>query len=202
MSSTIIKKVEAAKVVAIIRTDNSGEVKPAIATLVEAGITALEITSNTPNFTNHIIWARNTFPEILVGAGTIINAKLAEEAIQANAQFLVTPNMNVDVIKVAKDAGVVTLMGAMTPTDVATGIEYGADFIKLFPAAPLGIPYFKALLGPFNGVKFIAVGGVGTVNAAEWFAAGVVGIGVGGAFVKGAPEEMKENIKKLFEQIS
>ncbi|OOQ57739.1 bifunctional 4-hydroxy-2-oxoglutarate aldolase/2-dehydro-3-deoxy-phosphogluconate aldolase [Mucilaginibacter pedocola] len=201
MKDIIIKNIEAAKVVAIIRTDDSESVGATIDSLVAAGITALEITSNTPDFCKHITRARQTHPDVMVGAGTIINPELAKQAIAAGAQFLVTPNMNPDVIAEAKAAEVVTLMGAITPTDIAVGINNGADFIKIFPAGPMGLDYFKALLGPYKGTKFLAVGGIGAANAAEWLAAGAVGIGVGGSVVNGSPEVVKQNVEKLFSKI-
>jgi len=201
MKATIIQKIEAAKVVAIIRSENSLDVRPVIETLIKSGIKALEITSNTPDYCEHISWAREQFPEILTGAGTIISEALAEEACRAGAQFLVTPNMDPEVIAVAKKAGIATLMGAMTPTEIATGLKHGADFIKIFPAGSLGIAYFKALLGPFRGTKFIAVGGINAANAAEWLAAGAVGIGVGGSLTSGTAADLENAVKELLAQI-
>jgi 2-dehydro-3-deoxyphosphogluconate aldolase/(4S)-4-hydroxy-2-oxoglutarate aldolase len=202
MKNIIIENIEAAKVVAIIRLDDSNSVPATINNLVAAGIKVLEITANTPNFCAHISWARTTYPDIAVGAGTIINPDLAKQAIAADAQFLVTPNMNPDVIDTAKAGGVVTLMGAITPTDVAIGINHGADFIKLFPAGPMGLAYFKALLGPYKGTRFIAVGGINTDNVTDWFSAGAIGVGVGGLITDGPADRVKENVEKLLSKIN
>ncbi|TCC96865.1 bifunctional 4-hydroxy-2-oxoglutarate aldolase/2-dehydro-3-deoxy-phosphogluconate aldolase [Pedobacter psychroterrae] len=201
MKTKTIAHIESAKVVAIIRSDNEKDVRPMLANLIASGITALEITANTPGFCAHILWVKREFPEILVGAGTITTVELAKQAIGAGAQFLVTPNMNADVIGAAKNAGVVSLMGAMTPTEIATGLQQGADFIKLFPAGTLGTDYLKAVLAPFRGCKIIAVGGINAANAAEWLQAGAVGIGVGGTFTTGSKSEIKQSVAALLAQI-
>src|SRR6185312_5757068 len=113
-------------------------------------------------------------------------------ALRAGAQFLVTPNTDIEVLKIAQDAGAVTLMGAMTPTEVAVAVNNGADFIKVFPAGPLGLDYFKALQGPFKGARFLAVGSVNTANVADWLKAGAIGVGVGGSFTSGPAEQIKK----------
>ena len=201
MKSSIINHIESAKVVAIIRLDDTNAVRPVIKALIESGISVLEITSNTPSFCEHITWARQNYPDTLIGAGTVITPALAQEAIQAGAQFLVTPNTDIEILKAAQNAGVVTLMGAMTPTEVAVAVTNGADFVKVFPAGPLGIDYFKALLGPFKGTRFLAVGSVNTANVAEWLKAGAVGVGVGGSFTSGTQEHIKEKVTGLLAQI-
>ena len=201
MKSSIINHIESAKVVAIIRLDDTDAVRPVIKALIESGISVLEITSNTPSFCEHITWARQNYPDTLIGAGTVITPALAQEAIQAGAQFLVTPNTDIEVLKAAQNAGVVTLMGAMTPTEVAVAVTNGADFVKVFPAGPLGIDYFKALLGPFKGARFLAVASVNTANVADWLKAGAVGVGVGGSFTSGTQEHIKEKVTGLLSQI-
>jgi 2-dehydro-3-deoxyphosphogluconate aldolase/(4S)-4-hydroxy-2-oxoglutarate aldolase len=201
MKSIIINKIEAAKVVAIVRSESSENARTMIQSLVAAGIVALEITSNTPDFCEHISWARKNYPQTLIGAGTITNVALAEQAMRANSQFIVTPNTDKDVVKAAQDGGNVTLIGAMTPTEIVTGLNYGADFIKIFPAGALGLDYFKALLGPFRGSKFIAVGGINIANVADWFSAGAIGVGVGGSFTQGSPDVIKDTVNKLLLKI-
>lgn len=201
MKSIVINKIESAKIVAIIRSESSEDVRVTIENLVGAGITALEITSNTPNFCEHITWARSKFSDILIGAGTIINIELAEQAIQAGSQFIVTPNTDKDVIRKAQDNNITTLIGTLTPTEIASAINYGADFIKVFPAGHLGIDYFKAMLGPFRGKRFIAVGAVNISNIASWFLAGAVGVGIGGTLTQGSPESIKDTVHKLLAQL-
>ena len=169
--------------------------------LVDAGINVLEITSNTPGFAEEILKAREKFPAAIIGAGTITNAGLAQKAISCNAQFLVTPNTNVDIISIAHQSNIPVLMGAMTPSEIAEAVEHGADFIKIFPAGALGLDYFKALLGPFNNVKFFAVGDISLSNALGWFKAGVVGIGIGSSLTNGDMTDIKTSVTNLLTQL-
>lgn len=201
MKEELIGRILTEKVIAIVRLDEAPQVAPAIAALIDAGIKVLEITSNTPGYLGAIQAARQRYPDVAIGAGTVVNAAIAAEAIAYGAQFLVTPNMNTEVIAVAHQAGVPAVMGAMTPTEVAVGVASGADFIKLFPAATLGVDYFKALLGPFRGVRFLAVGGVNRSNAPEWFAAGVSGIGVGGSIMGGDAADVSREVHELLRSV-
>ena len=201
MKAEIAARILAEKVIAIVRLDAAEQVAPTIGKLVEAGVNVLEITSNTPGYLHAIQTARQQYPDVTVGAGTIINASLATEAIAHGTQFLVTPNMDTEVIAVAHRAGIPAVMGALTPTEVALGIAHGADFIKLFPAAALGVDYFKALLGPFRGTRFLAVGGINHTNAAEWFRAGVSGIGVGGSIMAGDAAAVSRSIDELLQAV-
>lgn len=197
MKSETTQKIEQAKIVAIIRLNEQMQVKPVIDALIAASIQALEITSNTPGYGAEISRCRKEYPQVLVGAGTILDREQAKQAIGFGAQFLVTPNMNVDVISVAHEADIPVIMGAMTPTEVALGVRYGADFIKLFPAAAVGPAYMKALKGPFDKVKFMAVGGVDHTNVQDWLNAGAVGVGIGGSLTNGGAKDINRSVKRL-----
>ena len=113
----------------------------------------------------------------MIGAGTVINADLAQKAIAGEAQFLVTPNTDREVAKLGNTSDIPVLMGAMTPTEIVNAMVYGADIIKLFPAGDLGISYFRSLKGPFDKQAFFAVGGIGHNNIKDWFDAGIDGVG-------------------------
>lgn len=176
--------IEQEKLVAIVRLKSKAIINPAIKSLVEGGIKILEITSNTPGYLEKIQESRELYPEILIGAGTVTNLKIAQEAIDAGAQFLVTPNTDPRIIEVAHANDIAVLMGAMTPSEISLALDYGADFIKLFPAGNLGIGYFKSIKGPFDKVKFFAVGGINPGNVRDWLEAGITGVGMGGHLVK------------------
>jgi len=166
--------------------------------LVNAGINALEITSNTPGFEQEIAKARAAYKNTLIGAGTIINTALAQQAIDAGAQFIVTPNTNQAVVELAHRHGLPVLMGALTPTDVANAIEHNADIIKVFPAGSMGINYFKALTGPFSDVPLMPVGGINLDNLAHWFAAGACAVAVSSDFSKPVNNEQQyDTLSKL-----
>jgi 2-dehydro-3-deoxyphosphogluconate aldolase/(4S)-4-hydroxy-2-oxoglutarate aldolase len=195
------------RVLAIIRMQSGKTVVTAIAAVVEGGINALEITSNTPDFLQHIEKARNTHPHTLTGAGTILNGKLASAAINAGAQFLVTPGTNVEIIRVASDAGIPVIMGAYTTTEILQASQAGADIIKLFPAGIAGIPYMKSVMAPLDEIKIFAVGGINAENAKDWLKAGAAGIGIGSQLlVRAADGELDlsgtvENVKRLKDMI-
>ena len=121
--------------------------------------------------------------KMAIGAGTVTSVKLVEQAAQAGAQFIVSPDTNEAVIRATVAAGMVSMPGALTPTEVLVAHEYGADFVKLFPAGVMGTKYVKAVCAPINHVRLLAVGGVDENNAADFLAAGAVGIGVGGNLV-------------------
>ena len=163
-------------------------VQRTIDVIVSGGIAILEITTNTPGFAEEIKRARHRHPGALIGAGTVINVDLAKQAIAHGAQFLVTPNTNREVAEICKTNGVPLVMGAMTPTEVADALAFGADIVKLFPAGELGITYFKSLKGPFDTVPFFAVGGIDEDNISDWFKAGVDGVGLGSCLVNGNAE--------------
>ena len=180
----IIDRILSAKLISIIRLKEQAAVARTVDALVAGGIQVLEITTNTPSFAEEIEIARNRHPNVLIGAGTVVTSNLAQQAIAGGAQFLVTPNTNKEVAEVGKINGIPVLMGAMSPTEVADALVYGADIIKLFPAGDLGISYFKSLKGPFDSTPFFAVGGVGESNMRDWFEAGIDGVGLGSSLVK------------------
>lgn len=172
------------KLVAIVRLKQQDQVANVLESLVAGGVQVLEITSNTPGFAEEIANARNKYPQILIGAGTITTTELALTAVKVGARFLVTPNTNLEIVKLAHLYDIPVLMGATTPTEISASVEAGADIIKLFPAAPLGLEYFKAIKAPFDDVFFFAVGGIGLENLKDWMDAGAAGVGIGGALAK------------------
>ncbi|WP_448248413.1 bifunctional 4-hydroxy-2-oxoglutarate aldolase/2-dehydro-3-deoxy-phosphogluconate aldolase [Thalassotalea agariperforans] len=195
------------KLVAIIRLAEQSDVANVVECLVKGGVKILEITSNTPGFTEEISKAKALYPDILIGAGTIINEALATKAIAAGAQFLVTPNTHQGVVNLAHQSGLPVLMGALTPTEIANAHEYGADFVKIFPAGAMGVKYFNDLSGPFKQIDLIAVGGVNVDNLSQWFQAGAVGVGVGNDLTQAARTEQEKvelisHVKKYIGKLS
>src|SRR5665811_189249 len=157
----IIGILQQEKLVAIVRLKESALAEKVIKSLVEGGVRALEITSNTPQYLEEIAKARRTFPKVLIGAGTITNSSMANDAIMAGAQFIVTPNTDQDIVKIAHRYSVPVLMGALSPTEIGRAANYGADIIKLFPAGSMGTGYFKSIKGPYDDLVFFPVGGIG-----------------------------------------
>lgn len=192
--------IEREKLVAIVRLKSKTIVNPAIKSLVEGGIRILEITSNTPGYFQKIQESRKLYPDILIGAGTVTNLNIAQEAIDAGAQFLVTPNTDTRIIELAHANDIPILMGAMTPSEINLAFEHGADFIKLFPAGDLGTHYFKSITGPFDKVKFFAVGGINPENVMDWLELGIAGVGMGGHLVKVSKNGVDEQLTKRIVQ--
>ena len=175
------------KVVAIIRG-----LKPEICVRLaqayrEGGIRLVEVTFNQvgdPQDTVAAIAAiKAAFPDMHVGAGTVLTEAQLDLAMAAGAEFMVTPNTNPALIRKAAAAGLVTMPGAMTPTEVELAHEAGADYVKVFPVRALGPSDIKDVLAPLKHIKLLAVGGVSPENAADYVKAGCVGIGASGSLV-------------------
>lgn len=121
--------------------------------------------------------------KMAVGCGTASYPYLVDRAYKAGAKFIISANVNVDVIRKTKDLGLISMPGALTATEAMQAVGAGADFVKIFPAGNLGLSYIKALCGPFGHIRYLAVGGVDENNTADFLKAGCVGVGVGGNLV-------------------
>lgn len=190
MSHQLEKEMENSKVIAILRGVEGEDLLPAVEALYQGGIKLLEITfpQNEPGqFTDiakQIEMLRTRYDnKMYIGAGTVTTAELVELTASAGGQFIVSPDAQQDVIGKTKELGLVSMPGAMTPTEILSAHKWGADYVKVFPAASLGVAYLKAIRSPISHVKLLAVGGIGSHNAREYLNAGVVGIGVGGELV-------------------
>lgn len=185
------------KAIAIIRVKDTHSIARIVDCLVDGGIKALEITSNTPNYLLAIKDIRKRYPNISIGAGTITNTFLASEAIDAGAQFLVTPNTSRPVIAMANTRGIPIVVGAFTPSEVYNAYEWGADLVKLFPSNVLGLDYVKSLVsGPFNQIPILSVGAVDEKNAADWLEVGCKGVGFAGNLTQPILSENDYTIRK------
>lgn len=145
--------------------------------LARGGIRALELTFTTPGVLD-LIRAAST-AGVVIGAGTVLTADQARSAIDAGARFVVTPGLRREVAAVVTDAGIPLMMGALTPSEVMTAIDLGADVVKIFPARTVGPAYFKDLLGPFPDARLVPSGGVNIGNASQFLAQGAVAVTAG-----------------------
>jgi len=151
-----------------------------VATAFASGLRAIEVTMNTVGAVEMIKAARTSVPQDhFLGMGTIRNLREAEQAVEAGAMFLVSPNCDLEVIAYAKRHGVPIIAGALTPTEVYAAWAAGAQMVKVFPCSAFGPGYIKELLGPFDQIPLVAVGGVTANNVGDYFAAGVKAVGVG-----------------------
>jgi 2-dehydro-3-deoxyphosphogluconate aldolase / (4S)-4-hydroxy-2-oxoglutarate aldolase len=150
-------------------------------TLYEAGIPVLEIPLTVPKAPEVISGLAEKYPELIVGAGTVLTEEEARRSIDAGARFITSPGLVLDVVAVAKRAEVVVFPGALTPSEVVIAWKAGADFVKIFPAATAGgPPYVRALKVPLPEVPIIVTGGVNQLTAFDYILAGAHAIGVGG----------------------
>ncbi|HHU02498.1 MAG TPA: bifunctional 4-hydroxy-2-oxoglutarate aldolase/2-dehydro-3-deoxy-phosphogluconate aldolase [Christensenellaceae bacterium] len=178
------------KIVAIVRNIPNDYILKLANALYIGGIDIIEIAFNSDDPSNWIntataieIIAENMKGKMLIGAGTVLNMKQLELAKNAGAKFIVSPNVNIKLIKKAKKFGLFVLPGALTPTEIEVAHEAGANIIKLFPAGIMKPEYIKAVKAPFPHIGLIAVGGVNVKNASDFITAGCCGIGLGGNLV-------------------
>jgi 2-dehydro-3-deoxyphosphogluconate aldolase/(4S)-4-hydroxy-2-oxoglutarate aldolase len=168
--------------------------------LKDGGVTALEITMETPRAASVIEAAAAYFgDEVLVGAGTVLDPETARMAILSGAKFIFSPTVRKETITMAKRYGVISVPGAFTPTEILTAYEYGADLIKVFPADAFGPSYLKNIAGPLPHIPLMPTGGVDLHNTADYMKAGAVAVGVGSTLVntrKPLTEEALLNIKE------
>jgi 2-dehydro-3-deoxyphosphogluconate aldolase / (4S)-4-hydroxy-2-oxoglutarate aldolase len=183
--------VNEAPVVGIVRRPKVDPVR-CIEHLFQVGIRLVEITMDTAGAVDVLETLRSHVPsDALLGAGTVTDVARAKAALAAGARFIVTPNLNLDVIRIAREHGVPIMPGAMTPSEIWNAAAAGADYVKVFPASTLGPGFFREIRGPFAEIPLMATGGVNVENARDFIAFGVDAIGVGGALIPKANDEFE-----------
>jgi 2-dehydro-3-deoxyphosphogluconate aldolase/(4S)-4-hydroxy-2-oxoglutarate aldolase len=151
----------------------------------EGGVTSLELTVDAKRCSEMVAAVDREMADTdaIVGVGTVMDAAAARNAIEAGAEFVLSPNLNEEVIRVCNREGVLVIPGVMTPSEAADAMEAGADFLKMFPASTVGPDHIGALQAPLADVDIMPTGGVTTENVASYFDAGAVAVGVGSALV-------------------
>ena len=167
----------------IIRVDDSRGLIRITQALQKGGLDCVEITMTTPGALRAIEEAKETLPDVIMGAGPVLDAVTARQAILAGAEFLVTPTVELDVIETAHRYGRTVISGAMTPTEILAAWEAGADMVKVFPASVLGPSYLKAVHGPLPQIPLVPTGGITADNAGQFISAGAVMVCAGGWLV-------------------
>ena len=201
--AAVLKRLKETGLVPVLR---AASVEKAIA-LAEAvaagGVDVLEVTMTVPGAVEVIARLVRERPEILVGAGTVLDPETAERCIGAGAQFVVSPALNLKTIALCRRLSIAVLPGALTPTEIVTAWEAGADVVKVFPAGAMGgASYLKSLKGPLPQIEMIPTGGVSLASAMEFLEAGAFALGVGSdlvdakAMAAGKPEVVTETARK------
>lgn len=180
----IIREMERCRLVAVVRSKSSEEALETAEAVAEAGVKFVEITFTVPDAAG-VIMQLGKKSGLFVGAGTVLSREQAEQAIKNGARFVVSPTLELDLIPVCREAGVVCVSGAATATEILTAMRAGADLVKLFPADCLGGPNFvKQIANTFPAVRFMVSGGVGLNNVREYVESGVMGLALGSAFLR------------------
>jgi len=182
--SEIISMLCTPGIIAVVRAQRQDQVLPLSEALISGGVLAIEITMTTPNAIAAIREAHEKVGErALVGVGTVLDAATCRAAIEAGAEFVVTPVCRPECVGIAHAAGRPIMLGAYTPTEAQTAHEAGSDFVKLFPANMLGPDYVKALRAPLPHLRIVPTGGVEVENVADFLKAGCAALGVGSSLV-------------------
>jgi 2-dehydro-3-deoxyphosphogluconate aldolase / (4S)-4-hydroxy-2-oxoglutarate aldolase len=177
-------QIERTGIVPVIRASSSPEARFAADAVCQGGIPIVEITMTVPGALEVISELAKTMPEVLVGAGTVLNKMMARQCADAGAQFLVTPGFDKATVVEAKKLGLLVMAGALTPTEVMAAWSSGADFVKVFPCGNVGgATYLKALKGPLPQVPLVPTGGVNLETATDYIRAGAAALGVGGKLI-------------------
>ena len=192
----ILSELKANGIVAVVRGKSHEEARGYMEACLRGGIKSLELTYTIPDVCE-LIKEYSSHTEALIGVGSVLNAKMASEAIEAGAKYVVSPGYSDEVNKVCKEMNVLYLPGCMTVSEIMKAMDAGNKMIKLFPGDVFGAKYVKAIKAPIPNVEIMPTGGVSVDNIEEWFANGVSCVGVGSSLIKGSLEDI-ENTAKAF----
>ena len=183
-TSQLLRRVLDVGIVAVIRAPEPAGLVEVIRALADGGITVAEVTLTVPKALDVIREARRALgDEVLLGAGTVLDPEACRAAIDAGAEFIVAPTLNLDVIALCGRSDTLVMPGAFTPTEILTAWEAGADIVKVFPADVVGPAFFKAMRGPLPHIRLMPTGGVDLATAADFLRAGACCLGVGSQLV-------------------
>lgn len=184
----VVRRIEEIGIVPVVRAPSGELAVRAARALCAGGIEVIEITMTVPDALSVMREIASQMGDhVLVGAGTVLTADAARRCIEAGAEFIVSPGLDLEVIRAAHDLGKAVFPGALTPTEVITAWNAGADTVKLFPCSAMGgAKYLRALRAPLPEVKMMPTGGVNLTTARDFIEAGAVALGVGGELVDAA----------------
>lgn len=173
-------RIEEIGIIPAVRVSSAEDALFAAETILRGGIKVVEMTTTVPDAVEVIAQLTRSAPELMVGAGTVMNAETARACLDAGAAFLTSPGLDLEIVGLAADADVLIIPGALTPSEITASYKAGADFIKVFPCSLIGGPsYIKALKAPFAQISLIASGGVNQQTAFDFIRAGAAALGIG-----------------------
>ena len=178
--SVVLETIKREKLVPVVRTNNTDDAQKAVEILASCGIKIFEITMTVPNAAELIRELTQSNPDILLGAGTILTREQAENCVEAGAKFIVSPAFDAETVRFCRDNKIAVMPGCLTPTEVLTAWNAGADCVKVFPCDALGgAKYLKTLKTLFPHIEMMPTGGVSCETIADFFKAGAIAVGVG-----------------------
>ncbi|GIW83095.1 MAG: 2-dehydro-3-deoxy-phosphogluconate aldolase [Gemmatales bacterium] len=192
-------------IVAVVRSPDSQQLVDVARALLDGGVDVVEITMSVPDALDVLKQVRQALKDrVLLGAGTVLDVETARAVLLAGAEFIVAPTLNLDVIRLCRRYGKLVMPGAMTPTEILTAWEAGADIVKVFPADVVGPGFFKAVRAPLPQVRLMPTGGVDLNTARDFLRAGACCLGVGSQLVepKAVADRNFERIRQLAQQYS
>lgn len=194
----VLKRITEAGVVAVVRGDSKEEALKIVEAVAKGGIKIMELTMTVPNPVDVIKEVAEKYKgtDIVVGAGTVLDSETARACILAGAEFIVSPSLDIDTLKLCNRYKIAVMPGVMTVKDAITAMEYGVDVVKVFPANLYGPSVIKSFKGPLPQGDFMPTGGVTVANIHEWVEAGAVAVGTGGDLTKGAKTGDFELVEK------
>ena len=198
----VVKKIQDIGVVSVVRGKTPEEAMMMSEACIKGGVTAIELAFTTPRAHEVIEALSKKYadnPDVIIGAGTVLDAITARIAILDGAQFIVSPALDVETIKLCNRYRVAVMPGTTTLNGVITALEYGAEVVKIFPGEILGMKAIKAIHGPLPQAPLMPTGGVNVENAGDWIKAGCVAVGAGGALTGGGKtaDEITATAKKF-----
>jgi 2-dehydro-3-deoxyphosphogluconate aldolase / (4S)-4-hydroxy-2-oxoglutarate aldolase len=195
----VLSKIKEAGIVAVVRAESSDQAKRIADACIEGGVAAIELTFTVPGANRVIeeLAATYTKGEIILGAGTVLDPETARIAILSGAEYIVSPYLNPDMVRLCNRYRIACMPGIMTIRDAVEGLELGVDILKLFPGEAFGPKMIKAIAGPIPQASIMPTGGVDVNNVGEWIKAGAVAVGAGGALTGGAKKGDYASITKI-----
>ena len=203
-----IKRIADLGIVAVVRTETKEKGGKIVDAIKKGGIKAIEITMTVPGALDIIKEISEAYKneDVIIGAGTVLDPETARACILAGAQYIISPNLNIETIKMCNRYRIPSIPGVMTVNEAIEAMEYGAEILKLFPGSAFEPSIIKAFKGPLPYANFMPTGGVDIDNVKDWFEAGAIAIATGSNLTKGAKtgnyELVTETARKFVEEVA
>ncbi len=201
----VIEKIRDTKIIPVIRAESADKAQIIIEALVRGGIDVLEITMTIPNAVELIARLSDEYKNtaVVIGAGTVLDKKTAQKCVRAGAKFVVSPILNLEIVSFCNQNKTAVMPGALTPTEIFTARQAGADIVKVFPVSAMGgVSYLKAVKTVFPHIEMIPTGGINLKNAVDYIKAGALAVGLGSELTKAKELTVTTKTRNLLAKIN